>query len=113
MTDTWIILGASSAMGRAFARKAAEQGCDLVLAARDPDDLARTAKDCELRGSGRVASVTFDIRKPAGFEKILEAASTSDGMINAAVFVGSMPPQSAIDADPALADDTTPAPAPR
>ena len=106
MTDTWIILGASSAMGRAFARKAAEQGCDLVLAARDADDLARTAKDCELRGGGRVESITFDIRKPAGFQKILDAASTSDGMINAAVFVGSMPPQSAIDADPALAGDT-------
>lgn len=106
MTDTWIILGASSAMGRAFARKVAGQGCDLVLAARDADDLARTATDCELRGSPRVTCVTFDIRKPAGFQKILDAAANADGMINAAVFVGSMPAQSDIEADPALADDT-------
>ncbi len=106
MTDTWIILGASSAMGRAFARKVAAEGCDLVLAARDVDDLARTATDCELRGSGRVASVAFDIRDPSGFQKILNTAGPSDGMINAAVFVGSMPEQSAIDADPALAGNT-------
>ncbi len=106
MTDTWIILGASSAMGRAFARRVAAEGCDLVLAARDADDLARTAKDCELRGSANVTSITFDIRKPAGFQRMLDAAATSDGMINAAVFVGSMPAQSDIEADPALAEDT-------
>lgn len=104
MTDTWIILGASSAMGRAFAKRAAAEGCDVVLAARDKEDLARSAKDCAIRSGGSATAILVDVTKPETFAKALEAAQTSDGMINAAVFVGSMPPQSQIDQDPSLAD---------
>lgn len=106
MANVWIILGASSAMGRAFARKAAESGCDLVLCARDADDLSRTANDCRARGAPQVTPVTFDVRNPDSFQPILDAAEKSDGLINCAVFVGSMPQQAGIDADPRLSDTT-------
>ena len=39
MTDTWIILGATSSMARAFARKLAEEGATIYLAGRDMADL--------------------------------------------------------------------------
>lgn len=106
MAETWIILGASSAMGRAFARKLAGLGHHLVLCARDTQDLDRSAADCQARGAASVAALGFDIRDPGTFGPILAAAGAPDTTINAAVFVGSMPAQSDIDADPALGDTT-------
>jgi short-subunit dehydrogenase len=106
MTQTWIILGASSAMGRAFARKSAANGTNVVLAARDKEDLGRTAADCLARGARSAVPVVFDARDPKTFAAIYQAASAHDGIINAAVFVGSMPPQAEIDANPNLGDAT-------
>lgn len=45
MNSTWIVLGATSSMARAFARKAAAQGAGVLLAGRDRDDLAALAAD--------------------------------------------------------------------
>ena len=46
MTETWIVLGASSSMARAFARAVAERGGGLLLAGRDGDDLAGIGRRC-------------------------------------------------------------------
>lgn len=106
MTDTWIILGATSSMARAFARKLAEEGATLYLAGRDMADLEASAGDCKARGAVNAHAVLFDARKPETFTPILEAMAGEEGMLNAAVFVGSMPDQADIDADPALIDGT-------
>ena len=60
MTTTWIILGATSTIARAFARRAAERGDGVILAGRDTDDLSINAKDCELRGASVAESIVFD-----------------------------------------------------
>jgi len=104
MKQGWLILGASSAMARAFARRLAEDGADLFLAGRDMDDLARNAADCRLRGAASAGAIRFDARKPGGFKAIHEQLSGYDGVLNVAVFVGSMPDQGDIDLDPALID---------
>lgn len=104
MKQTWIILGASSAMARAFARLAASHGADLLLAGRDMADLLANAADCRLRGSPGTIAMHFDARDPASFAPILQRVRTAEGVINAAVFVGSLTDQSAIDADPGLAE---------
>ncbi len=106
MNDTWIILGATSSMARAMARKLAERGDGLILAGRDMDDMKRTAADCTARGARFAEAMRLDARKPETFAPIIKRASGEDGMISAAVFIGSMPEQSAIDADPALVDGT-------
>ncbi len=106
MSETWIILGATSSMARALARILAMRGDGLILAGRDVDDMKRTAADCSARGARLAEVVRFDARKPEGFAAIIRRAETEEGMISAAVFVGSMPAQSAIDADPALIDGT-------
>ena len=106
MNSTWIVLGATSAMARAFARKAAAQGAGLLLAGRDRGDLAALAADCRLRGARFAEAVAFDARDPSGFAPLIDRMTREDGDLNAAVFVGSMPDQSAIDADPALIDGT-------
>jgi len=45
MNETWIILGATSSMAKAFARAVSELGHGVLLAGRDMDDLKRSAAD--------------------------------------------------------------------
>jgi len=104
MTQTWIILGATSAMAKAFARRVAAEGAAVLLCGRDGEDLAAQAADCRLRGAPAAEALSFDARDPATFGPIIDRAAALEGQINAAVFVGSMPAQAEIDADPALID---------
>lgn len=102
MNETWIILGATSAMARALARGLATEGAALLLCGRDVAELERDAADLLLRGADTAEVFAFETREPAGFEAILNAARARDGVLNVAVFAGAMPEQSAIDADPHL-----------
>ena len=100
--ETWIILGASSAMARAFARDLAGDGHHLVLCGRDMDDLKRNAKDAGLRGAASVKVLDFDTRDPDGWAAIVAAAQEAPAPVSVGVFAGSMPPQSAMEEDPSL-----------
>ena len=102
MSETWLILGATSSMARAFARRAAASGAGVLLAGRDQEDLAVLADDCRLRGARMAEAIAFDAREPAGFMNLIKRMESEDGLLSAAVFVGSMPPQPEIDADPSL-----------
>lgn len=104
MTRTWIILGASSSMARAFGRRVAEAGDGVIVAGRDMDDLKGLAGDLAARGAAEASALRFDARDPATFGPIIDAVEGMPGEINAAVFVGSMPDQAEIDADPGLID---------
>lgn len=104
MTESWIILGATSSMARAFARAVSAKGDAVLLAGRDMDDLKTMAQDCALRGASNAQAISFDARKPGGFNAIIDRLSNETGQINAAVFVGSMPSQDQIDGDPSLID---------
>lgn len=106
MSETWIILGATSTIARAFARKLAERGDSLVLAGRDPEEMARDAADYVNRGAPNARAVAFDARDAASFEASLAMLRDTEGTVNAAVFVGSMPPQEEIDANPDLIEGT-------
>ncbi len=104
--ETWIIVGATSGMAIPFTRLLAGRGAALVLAGRRMEDLSAMATDLTERGAVSATPVMFDARDPGTFDAILAAAKAAEGTLNAAVFVGSMPEQSAIDADPALVDGT-------
>lgn len=109
MTDTpqtWIILGASSTIAKAFTRSVAEQGAHVILAGRRMDDLNASCDDAKARGAADATSVIFDARVPDTFQAIIDQATAQTGTLNCAVFVGSMPAQDAIDSDPALVDGT-------
>ncbi len=102
--STWIILGATSSMARAFARDMAESGAAVLVAGRDMDDLEALASDLAARGAPSAAALFFDAADPATFAPIVERLRDTEGKVNAAVFVGWMPSQAEIDADPALID---------
>ncbi|MDF0599791.1 SDR family oxidoreductase [Psychromarinibacter sp. C21-152] len=106
MSQTWIILGATSSMARALARALAAEGHMLILAGRDGAELEAIAADCRLRGAAAAETAAFDARDAGSFTPLIDRARAAEGIVNAAVFVGSMPEQSAIDADPSLLDGT-------
>ncbi|MEM0948636.1 MAG: SDR family NAD(P)-dependent oxidoreductase [Pseudomonadota bacterium] len=104
--STWLILGGSSAMARAMARAVAARGENVMVAGRDIDDLAALATDCGLRGAPLAEAIAFDAREAGGFAAIRDRCAAADSPLNVAVFVGSMPSQDQIDADPSLIEDT-------
>lgn len=100
--ESWILLGATSAIARAFARRLSAEGATLFLAGRDEAELEAIAADCRLRGAAGAEVLAFDARDPAGYPALIERLAAQDGVLNAASFVGSMPEQAAIDAEPRL-----------
>ncbi|MFC4729700.1 SDR family NAD(P)-dependent oxidoreductase [Coralloluteibacterium thermophilus] len=67
---TVLITGASSGFGRGVALRLAEQGFNLVLAARRGHLLEEIAREC----GGDVLTMTVDVGEPADMEKLGRAA---------------------------------------
>ncbi len=104
---TWIILGASSSIARAFAHEVAGRGCSVILAGRDQDDLKRTASDLAVRHEAEVEVIAFDAVDLAGHDRFVrESRMKSDPPVNLFVAFGCMPEQSDIDRDVDLGVDT-------
>jgi decaprenylphospho-beta-D-erythro-pentofuranosid-2-ulose 2-reductase len=101
------ILGATKGMGRALARRFAERGDAIFLMGRDPEDLARSARDLEARGgkpAGSVRHAACDLERPAGFGAALDAAEAALGVLDTVVVTaGLFASQEALEADPELA----------
>ena len=102
----WLVLGASSAIARAFARIAAADGADILLAGRDSADLEASAADLRARFGRRADQVDFDALDSAGHIALLERAKAfaGEGTLNIFLTFGTMPSQAEIDANPALID---------
>ncbi|HKO93595.1 MAG TPA: SDR family NAD(P)-dependent oxidoreductase, partial [Polyangiaceae bacterium] len=56
-----VVVGATSGVGRALARRLADAGCDLVLVGRDQAELDAGVSDLRFRHPGRVRAVRQDI----------------------------------------------------
>lgn len=105
--DTWIVLGASSAIARAFARLVAERGDGAILAGRDLEDLESLAQDLRVRGAAAAEALRFDALDTAGHAAFAQACrSRAPGRLNVFLAFAAMPEQDAIDKDCALAVQT-------
>jgi short-subunit dehydrogenase len=109
--STWLVLGASSSIARAFALEAAAQGSDVLLAGRDTADLERGAADIRIRHDVQVEVIDFDAEVVDSHDAFVDevttrAAGFGDGPLNVFLAFGLMPEQSAIDADPDQAQRT-------
>lgn len=102
MADHWLVLGASSAMARAFVREVAQRGAALTVAGRDMDDLAAIAADARLRGAADVCVLACDATDPASRAACVAATPWPDKTLHVFLAIGDMPEQSAMDVDARL-----------
>jgi NAD(P)-dependent dehydrogenase (short-subunit alcohol dehydrogenase family) len=91
-------------MGRALARLMAERGDTLFLLGRDPEDVARSARDLDVRGGAVAGTVLCDLDRPEHFAPALETAERGLGGLDVVVVTaGLFAPQERLEQDGELA----------
>jgi NAD(P)-dependent dehydrogenase (short-subunit alcohol dehydrogenase family) len=101
---TWLMLGASSAVARAFAREAAAHGAGILLAGRDMEDMERQAADLGIRYGVPATPVPFDARDTASHAAfVADCVARAGGPLNVFLAFGVMPDQEEVDRDPTIA----------
>lgn len=95
--DKALILGASSDMARAFARKLAEAGTDLVLAAIDVKEVEADAADLRIRHGIDVKLVPLNILDRKSRDSLMKGLGDGVGLV--ALFVGILGDQASAEKD--------------
>lgn len=102
--ETWVVLGASSAIARAFARLVARRGDGVILAGRDREDLDILAKDLALRGAASVHVLGFDALDTASHPDFArDCRRLAPGRLGVFLAFAYMEEQASVDAEPDLA----------
>lgn len=97
-----LIIGATSAIAEAVARRLAAQGDALYLTGRDGTRLATIVADLQVRGAERVETTEFDVLDFARHETIMDdAAATLGGLDLVLIAHGTLPDQRACEENPA------------
>lgn len=94
-----VVTGASKGIGRACARRLAEEGASLVLVARSAPELERVASDLRKAYGARVTTLALDLARGESVERLVAAAPDVDILVNNAGAI----PAGSID----MVDDST------
>ncbi|MBC8133981.1 MAG: SDR family NAD(P)-dependent oxidoreductase [Deltaproteobacteria bacterium] len=102
-----LFVGATKGIGRALARRMAEDGDELFLVGRDVVDLERSARDLEVRAArpaGSFGLAPCDLGKPEGFAAALDAAQSGlvGGFDTVVITGGLFASQDKLESDPAF-----------
>ncbi len=98
--ETWLVLGATSGIARAFALEAAAHGAKVLLAGRDLEDMADTAADLVIRHGAGVEVLAFDATDFAGHpEFVARSAKAASGTLNVFLAFAQMTEQAEMDGD--------------
>lgn len=100
MPESILIVGATSAIAVACARKWAGEGACLFLVGRSPEKLRDLADDLLVRGAGAVDHYTLDMNDSDNHPAMLDACFTALGRVDIALTAhGTLPDQRACELD--------------
>lgn len=85
-SPTYLVVGATSSIARALCHRLAARGWQLVMAARDAEELRQLSEDLQVRYQAALPIITFDACQPHQVEQLFEQAvavvpSGLDGII--------------------------------
>ena len=104
MPSNILVIGATSAIAQAYARREAAGGAHVFLVARDAARLETISADLRVRGAGAVHSAVLDVVDDAAQDRVLDAAWAALGRVDVALLAhGTLPDQARCEADPAYA----------
>jgi len=99
-----LIIGATSAIAEAAARRFAQRGDALYLLARNGERLDHLVRDLKIRGAASTAGAQFDANDFARHADVIEQAAASMSGLDAVLIAhGTLSDQQACQADAALA----------
>ena len=97
-----LIMGATSAIAEALARRLAARGAVMLLAGRDASRLEAVAADLRVRGAPTVRTAVLDVAQLDDHARFVDEAVRTLGSIDVAVVAhGTLPDQKACEASPA------------
>lgn len=107
MKGCFLILGATSGLGKALSRELAGEGLNLILAGRSVPDLEILAVDIEVRSGQRPGVIPFDALagSPASLLEAALEASGGQPLTGLVLCYGVMPAQEATERDNALLEE--------
>lgn len=76
------VTGGSKGIGREVARRLADEGCHVVITARNPDDLQRTADELSEETGRRVVARAGDMSDSADVDRCVQGALDEFGRID-------------------------------
>lgn len=83
--ESAVVTGSTKGIGRGIAKRLAEAGANVVVNARTPEDVQKTADELGSLGSGHVRGVAADVADPDNIERLSREAIEAVGPIDLVV----------------------------